>query len=310
MLKSTVVLPPSWRSLLWGKRHSLQAPALRLYWYSASPVGQFTGLEQVLVSVRLGQFAPPYMGVARTCRVRCCTPAPQVLLQLDQDVKAETTQSWGQGIRQACSTRGFWEKNSHIREDTAVVFEVRTQRMVRLWMPCCAVMQSAVFGAGSFPKKGTRAQGPQSDTSHRNRSWCQSQTLKHCLWFSGLSMCWQWLWWVVQPSEWTHQIVLDWSPPEPHSCPMQLPHWPATETGVIFTNMFSHFSLERKAWGFKLQLSRSLQSKMFQSHSPNLPCFFSFWWRSHQTIGGHRLKGWKQFIVHNEQAPQGFMFTV
>lgn len=239
VLKSTVVRPLNWRSLWWGKRHSLQAPALRLYWYSASPAGQLTELEQVLVSVRLGQFAPPYMGVASTCRVRCCRPAPHVLLQLDQDVKSETTQSCGQGMRQACSTRGFWEKNSHIREDTAVVFEVRTQRMLRLWMPCCAVMQSAVLGAGSFPKKGIRAQDPQSDTSHWNRSWCQSQTLKHCRWLSGLSMCWQWMWWVVQPSVWTHQIVLDWTPLEPHSCPTQWPHWPATETGINSSNKFS-----------------------------------------------------------------------
>lgn len=248
-LKSTVVLPLIWRSLWWGNRQSLQAPALRLYWYSPSPAGQLTELEQVLISVRLGQFAPPYIGVARTCRVRCCRPAPQVLLQLDQDVKSETTQSWGQGMRQACSTRGFWEKNSHIREDTVVVFEVRTQRMLRLWMPCCAVMQPAVLRAGSFPKKGTRAQSPQSDTSHWNRSWCQSQTLKHCRWLSGLSMCWQWLWWVVQPSEWTHHIVLDWTPPEPHSCPIQWPHWPATKTGMIITNKFTDFLL--KVWRFK-----------------------------------------------------------
>lgn len=198
--KSTVVLPLNRVSLGWGSRHSLHAPTLRLYWYSPSPAGQSTGLEQVLSSVRLGQFAPPYIGVAKTCRVRCCRPAPQVLLQSDQELKSETTQSWGQGMRHACSTAGFWEKNSHIREVTVVRFEVRTQWTLRLWMPCCAVMHSAVLGRSSLAKKGTRTQPPQSDTSHSNRSWCQSQTLKQCRWLSGLSMCWQWVWCVVQPS--------------------------------------------------------------------------------------------------------------
>lgn len=271
-LKSTVVLPLNWRSLWWGNRHSLQAPALRLYWYSPSPAGQLTELEQVLVSVRLGQFAPPYMGVARTCRVRCCRPAPQVLLQLDQVEKSETTQSCGQGMRQACSTRGFWEKNSHIREDTAVVFEVRTQRMLRLWMPCCAVMQAAVLRAGSFPKKGTRAQSPQSDTSHWNRSWCQSHTLKHCRWLSGLSMCWQWLWWVVQPSEWTHHIVLDWTPPEPHSCPIQWPHWPATKTGKIIANNLTDFLLMLKCG--EIAAVQHPIIKDVSKPSTKFPCFF------------------------------------
>lgn len=208
VLKSTVVLPLSSASLWWGRRHSLQAPTLRLYWCSPSPAGQSINFEQVLVSVRLGQLAPPYIGVARTCRVRCCRPAPQVLLQLDQEVKSDTTQSWGQGMRQACSTGGFWEKNSHILEVTVVRLEVRTQWTLRLWMPCCAVTHSAVLSLSSLEKNGTRTQLPHSDTSHSKRSWCQSQTLKQCRWRSGLSMCWQLVWWVVQPSMWTHHIVL------------------------------------------------------------------------------------------------------
>lgn len=228
--KSTVVRPFNSASLSWGNLHSLQDPTLRLYRYSPSPPGHWTGLEQVLVSVRLGQFAPPYMGVARTCRVRCCRPAPQVLLQPDQEVKSETTQSWGQGMRQACSTAGFWEKNSHILVVTAVRLDVRTQCTLRLWMPCCAVTHSAVLSLSSLEKKGTRTQLPHSDTSHSKRSWCQSHTLKQCRWLSGLSACRQWVWWVVQPSAWTHHTVLACTPPEPHSLPTHGPHWPATTT--------------------------------------------------------------------------------
>lgn len=228
MLKSTVVLPFNRASLWWDSRHSLQTPTLRLYWYSPSPAGQLTELEQVLVSVRLGQVAPPYIGVARTCRIRCCRPAPQVLLQLDQEVKTETIQSCGQGMRHACSTGGFWEKNSHICEDTFVWFEVRTQWTLRLWIPCCAVMHSAVLSVWSLPKKGSRKQFSQSDTSHLKRSWCQLQTFKHCRRLSGLSTCLQCVWCVVQPSMWTHHISLIWTPPEPHSSPIQWPHWPET----------------------------------------------------------------------------------
>ncbi|TNN88726.1 Keratin-associated protein 10-8 [Liparis tanakae] len=170
------------------------APTLRLYSYSPSPGGQSTRPGQVLVSVKLGQLAPPYIGVARTCRVRCCRPMLHVLLQLDQEVKSDTTQSCGQGMRHACSTGGFWEKNSHILKVTAVRFEVRTQWTLRLWMPCCAVMHSAVLSRCSLEKKETRTQPPQSDTSHTKRFWCQSQTLKQCRWLSGLSACWQWEW--------------------------------------------------------------------------------------------------------------------
>lgn len=289
VLKSTLVLPLNRESLWWGSRHSLQAPALRLYWYSPAP-GQSTGLEQVLISVKLGQFAPPYIGVARTCRVRCCRPAPQVLLQLDQKVKSETTQSWGQGMRHACSMGGFWEKNSHIREETVVRFELRKQWTLRLWMPCCAVMHSADLGFTSLAKKETRTQLPQSDTSHLKRSWCQLQTLKQCRWLSGLSMCWQWVWWVVQPSMWTHHIVLVWTPPEPHSSPIQWPHWPATKTrNTQRTFLFNLGALETKHNDLNCS---SLHSSKFYGHSQNPhDCFIhevrKTGTQSHQTFSRH-----------------------
>ena len=169
----------------------------------------------------MGQCAPPNTGVARTCRVRCCRPAPQVLLQPDQAVNADTTQSWGHGIRQACSAHGLPEKNSQIRVATAVRLAVRTQRTERRWTPCCAVTHSEGRGLSSLARKGTRKQSPQGDTSHSKRSWCHSHTLKQGRRLAGLSACGQWEWWVVQPSVWTHHSVRVWSPPEPHSSPVQ-----------------------------------------------------------------------------------------
>lgn len=134
-------------------------------------------------------------------------------------------------------------------------------------------MHSVALNLSSLEKKGTRTQLPHSDASHSKRSWCQSQTLKHCLWLSGFSMWWQWEWWVVQPSMWMHHIVLVWTPPEPHSSPVHWPHWPAAKK----KHTERAFSLKTEALGekwFKLQQSGSLQSSKIQGHSLNLhDCF-------------------------------------
>lgn len=304
--KSTVVLPFKTASLLWGSRQLLQAPTLRLYWYSPSATGQSTELVQVLVSVRLGQLAPPYIGAARTCLVRCCRPALQVLLQLDHEVKSETTQSWGQGMRQACSTGGFWEKNSHILMLTVLRLEVRTQWILRLWMPCCAVMHSVVLILSSLEKKGTRTQAPQSEISHSKRSWCQSQTLKHCLLLSGFSTCWQCELWVVQPSMWTHHIVLVWTPPEPHTSPIHWPHEPTKKkTQSTFSlKMCALGRWKRREQWFKLQVSGGLQSCPIQGHSLNLnDCFIHELKKEHKVIKpvaniNTKIQG--QFLNHKD----------
>lgn len=85
LLKSTVVLPLRRASLWWGNRHSAHGPALRLYWCSPSPAGHSVVPAHVRVSVKFGHLAPPYMGVARTWRVRCCRPTLHVLLQVDHE---------------------------------------------------------------------------------------------------------------------------------------------------------------------------------------------------------------------------------
>lgn len=153
-------------------------------------------------------------------------------------------------MRHACSTGGFGEKNSHIREETVVLFEVRAQCTSRLWMPCCAVTQSAVLGASAnslLASRETSAQLPQFDISHSKRSWCQSHTLKQRRSTSGFPACRQWLWWAVQPSMWTHHAVLVWTPAVPHSSPMHWPHWPARTIKktknlqlTFFPNFHSH----------------------------------------------------------------------
>lgn len=128
--RSGVVLPIH-GSFGGGSRHWLHCPTFRLYWYSVSPLGQGGVLLQVLVWVRLGQLAPPYSGAARTARVRYWRPTPQVLLQSDQAENSDTTQSKGQGMRQACSSVGFWEKESQTRSATTLRLDLRTHWTLR-----------------------------------------------------------------------------------------------------------------------------------------------------------------------------------
>jgi hypothetical protein len=50
---------------------------------------------QVWVLAKVGQAEPPWAASAETLRVRDWLPPPQVLVQVDQAVQPETTQSFG-----------------------------------------------------------------------------------------------------------------------------------------------------------------------------------------------------------------------
>lgn len=150
-----------------------------------------------------------------TARVRCCKLLAQPVPHSDQPENSDTTQSRGQGTRQACSAGGCGVKYSHISLGTMVLLSFWRQWTLRRCSPCCAVTQA--LAPTSPPAEEMSPHLSHAETSHSNSSRCQSQILKHLLWLSGLSFWLQFAWYVVQPSTWVHQMARLRMPPEPQS---------------------------------------------------------------------------------------------
>lgn len=109
--------------------------------------------------------------------------------------------------------------------DTMVLLSFWRQRTVRCCRPCCAVTHSTARGLGSPWAPGTRRQRCQSETSHWNRSLCQSHTRKQLLSFGGWLLSSQFDMGLVHPSMWKHHTARLWAPPGPQS-PAHLPQGP------------------------------------------------------------------------------------
>lgn len=131
-----------------------------------------------------------------------------------------STQSSGQGMRQACSRRGLGSKYSQIASSAGSLFAFWTQPTSRVWMPSSPRVQTAGRCTPSLRIEiGTH--WFQAPSCQSYRSLCQSHTLKQLCWLSGRSVWLQFVCRVVQPSEWAHHTALLWLPPGPHSLPIQ-----------------------------------------------------------------------------------------
>lgn len=185
-----------------GIEQELQGPTLRLYIFSSPSQGD---VWQTWNSVRFGQADPPNWAMANTWRVRCCKPLPHVLEHSDQGENSDTTQSWGQGIRHPCSSLGFGSKYSHILSSASAPVAFCKQTTSRVWIPSSPFVHSEGF-SGNLDVTGTHWFQLPSCQSYSYL--CQSHTLKQFCWFSGLSVCLQFVGRVVHPSIWAHHTAL------------------------------------------------------------------------------------------------------
>lgn len=214
---------------VWGRTHGVHGPTLRLYRPSGPKQGP--GLQD-WNSVRLGQPAPPKSGGTRTLRTLFLRPVPHVLEQEVHGEYSVTTQSWGQGIKQACSRRGLGSKYSQMASSAGDPSDLSMQPTSRVWMPSSPPLHVNCRGV---PKvlADTGTHSFQAPSFQSYRSLCQSHTRKQFLWLEGR---WPWsqlVWRVVQPSTWAHQTARLWLPPGPQSLPMHLPHGPGEQTNKI-----------------------------------------------------------------------------
>lgn len=159
---------------------------------------------------------------------RFCRPIPQVLEQMVQGENSETTQSRGQGMRQACSSRGLGSKYSQMASSAGAPSAFWTQPTSRVWRPSSPRVHTAGRGTPGF-RSETGTHWFQAPSCQSYSSLCQSQTRKQLCWLSGRSLCRQLVWSVVQPSEWAHHTARLWLPPGPHSLPIHLPQGPERE---------------------------------------------------------------------------------
>lgn len=180
-----------------------QGPTLRL-WKLSSP-SHWPGW-QVRNSVRLGQAEPPKSGGARTKRKRFCKPIPQLLEQDVHGENSDTTQSRGQGIRQACSNRGLGSKYSQMASSAGTPSDLCTQPTSRVWMPSSPRVHTAGLGTPAL-RIDTGTHWFQAPSCQSYSSLCQSHTRKQLCWFLGRCNCWQLVCNVVQPSEWAHHTA-------------------------------------------------------------------------------------------------------
>lgn len=204
-----------------GSLHSLHPPTLRLN--TVSLPSQALGAH-VWNSVKLGQGRPAKSGGAKTERTRFCRPSPQVLEQVVHGVNSVNTQSWGQGMRQACSCRGLGSKYSQMASSAGDPSALSVQFTSRLWMPSSPCKHRPARPAPVRKDMGTHRFHEPSLQSYR--SLWKSQTRKQLCWFAGLVDWGQLVWRVVQPSTWAHHTARLWLPPGPHSLPIHLPHGP------------------------------------------------------------------------------------
>ncbi len=209
-----------------GSLHSLHLPTFRLN--TVSLPSQALGAH-VWNSVRLGQGSPPNSGGATTERTRFCRPSPQVLEHVVHGMNSDTTQSWGQGIKQACSCRGLGSKYSQMAWSAAEPSALSIQFTSRVWMPSSPCRQTPVRPVRS--EMGTHWFHAPSRQSYR--SLCQSQTQKQLCWLAGRVDWRQLVWRVVQPSTWAHHTARLWLPPGPHSLPIHLPHGPGKKHQLV-----------------------------------------------------------------------------
>lgn len=120
----------AWRAgRVCGRAQGLQGPILRLYMPSGPVHGP--GLQD-WNSVRLGQTTPPKSGGTRTLRILFRRPVPHVLEQDVHGEYSETTQSWGQGIKHACSRRGLGSKYSQMASSAGVPSDLSMQTTSRV----------------------------------------------------------------------------------------------------------------------------------------------------------------------------------
>lgn len=140
-------------------------------------------------------------------------------------LNSDTTQSCGQGMRHACSSRGFGSKYSQMASSAGSLSAFWTQPTSRVWIPSSPLVQTA-GRCTPVVRIDTGSHWFQAPSCQSYRSLCQSQTLKQLCWLSGCSVWLQLVWRVVQPSEWAHHTALLWLPPGPHSLPIHRPHGP------------------------------------------------------------------------------------
>lgn len=210
-------------------------------------------------------------------RVLCCNRFSHPLLHSDHCENSDTTQSRGQGMRQACSVGGRGTKCSHISFPATVLFNFWIQRAVRCCNPCCAVTHSSGRGSAWPRLEGASTQWCQSETSHWKRSLCQSQTRKQFLSFGGLLFSSQLETWLVHPSKWKHHSARLWTPPGPQS-PAHLPQGPTgTKTRMSITQTFhpalhtkmgqsAHFPTQ-PVWNYELEWRFNLVVKTVNAAS-------------------------------------------
>lgn len=178
-------------------------------------------------------------------RVLCCSCFPHPLLHLDHCENSDTTQSRGQGMRQACSVGGCGAKCSHISFPTVVLFNFWAHCTVRCCSPCWAVTHSAVPVLAWSRVEGKSTQWCQSETSHWKRSLCQSQTRKQLLSFGGLLFSSQFNRGLVHPSKWKHHNARLWTPPGPQS-PVHLPQGPTGRKTRVSITQRSYDTIHTK----------------------------------------------------------------
>lgn len=221
----------AWRRVLVsGRMHGFHDPIRRLN----IPSGPVQGPSlQDWNSVRLGQREPPNSGGTRTLRTRFLSPVPQVLEQEVHGEYCDTTQSWGQGIKQACSSLGLGSKYSQMTSSAGDPSALSTQPTSLVWMPSSP---PPLHEAGRDAPKVLAETGThwfQVPKLQSYRSLCQSHTRKQFRWLEG-----RWLWLqlvcrVVQPSTWAHQTARLWLPPGPQSLPMQRPQGPGRRLSAM-----------------------------------------------------------------------------